>query len=131
MLNDNKILLNFDEDCEAFFINSLHGEYEDLAQKACTYLEKHYKGNVGDILFNVFCQSSLTPSRVFTTKVEKYYQTVENGIPVDLTPYSEKHRQTKQGRAIVYLRAGTLPGDVTLYAYTMSGLKANVTFQQA
>ena len=55
---------------------------------------------------------------------------IENGIPVDLTPYAEKHRQTKQGRAIVYLRAGTLPGDVTLYAYTMSGLKANVTFKQ-
>ena len=56
---------------------------------------------------------------------------IENGIPVDLTPYSEKHRSTKQGRAIVYLRAGILPGDVTLYAYTMSGLKASVTFQQA
>ena len=56
---------------------------------------------------------------------------IENGIPVDLTPYSEKHRTTKQGRAIVYLRAGTLPGDVTLYAYTMSGLKASITFQQA
>ena len=38
---------------------------------------------MGDILFNIFCQSSLTPSRVFTTKLEKYYQTVENGIPVD------------------------------------------------
>ena len=62
---------------------------------------------------------------------------IENGIPVDLTPYSEKHRSTKQGRAIVYLRAGTatgapgLPGDVTLYAYTMSGLKASITFKQA
>ena len=62
---------------------------------------------------------------------------IENGIPVDLTPYSEKHRSTKQGRAIVYLRAGTLPGDVTLHAYTapgvpgMSGLKASITFPQA
>ncbi len=56
---------------------------------------------------------------------------IENGIPTDLTPYAAKHRATKQGRAIVYLRAGTLPGDVTLYAYTMSGLKANVTFTQA
>lgn len=55
---------------------------------------------------------------------------IENGIPVDLTPYAEKHRSTKQGRAIVYLRAGTLPGDVTLHAYTMSGLKAEVTFVQ-
>lgn len=83
MASENKILLNFDEDCEAFFVNSLNGEYEDLAEKARAYLEKYYKGNVGDILFNVFCQSSLTPSRVFTTKLEKYHQRVENGIPVD------------------------------------------------
>lgn len=55
---------------------------------------------------------------------------IENGSPVDLTPYAEKHRATKQGRAIVYLRAGTLPGDVTLYAYTLSGLEARVKVAQ-
>ena len=52
---------------------------------------------------------------------------IENGIPVDLTPYSEKHRSTKQGRAIVYLRAGTIPGEVLLRAYTLSGLKTDIT----
>ena len=56
---------------------------------------------------------------------------IENGIPVDLTPYSEKHRTTKQGRAIVYLRAGTISGEVILHAYTMSGLNASITFKQA
>ena len=55
---------------------------------------------------------------------------IENGIPDDLTPYAEKHRATKQGRAIVYLRAGTLPGEVTLYAYTRSGLRAQVSLPQ-
>ncbi len=55
---------------------------------------------------------------------------IENGIPVDLTPYAEKHRATKQGRAIVYLRAGTLPGDVILHAYTLSGLKAQIILPQ-
>ncbi len=55
---------------------------------------------------------------------------IENGIPDDLTPYEEKHRATKQGRAIVYLRAGTLPGEVTLYAYTRSGLRAQVSLPQ-
>ena len=39
MENENKILLNFDIDYEAFFMNSLNGEYEDLAEKARTYLE--------------------------------------------------------------------------------------------
>nr|MBR4281109.1 DUF4982 domain-containing protein [Clostridia bacterium] len=56
---------------------------------------------------------------------------IENGRPDDLTPYPEKHRLTKQGRAIVYLRAGVLPGKVTLHAYTLSGLAASVTLRQA
>ena len=55
---------------------------------------------------------------------------IENGIPDDLTPYAEKHRKTKLGRAIVYLRAGTLPGHVALHAYTMSGLTADVVLTQ-
>lgn len=55
---------------------------------------------------------------------------IENGRPDDLTPYPEKHRLTKQGRAIVYLRAGTLAGDVTLYAFTASGLRSSITLGQ-
>lgn len=56
---------------------------------------------------------------------------IENGSPVDLTPYAEKHRSTRSGRAIVYIRAGLLEGDVTLHAYTMNGLKAQCTLAQA
>ncbi len=82
MPND-KILLNFDIDYEVFFMNSLNGDYENLAQKAVTYLEKYYKDHVGDILFNVFCQSSLTPSEVFTTRAQKCLQKTENGIAVN------------------------------------------------
>lgn len=55
---------------------------------------------------------------------------VENGHPADLTPYSEKHRKTRFGRAIVYVRAGTMPCPVTLYAYTRSGLTNAVVFEQ-
>ncbi len=53
---------------------------------------------------------------------------IENGNPCDLTCYAEKYRKTFHGRAIVYLRAGTLPNDVTLHAYTKDGLKASVSF---
>ncbi len=53
---------------------------------------------------------------------------IENGKPDDLTAYSEKYRQTNYGRAIVYVRAGTMADDITLYAYTKDGLKANVRF---
>ena len=53
---------------------------------------------------------------------------IENGKPDDLTPYSEKHRQTHYGRAIVYIRAGTTADTITLHAYTKDGLKARAEF---
>lgn len=53
---------------------------------------------------------------------------IENGKPDDLTSYSEKYRQTFFGRAIVYIRAGTLTDEITLHAYTKDGLKANIKF---
>ncbi len=55
---------------------------------------------------------------------------IENGHPADLTPYPEKHRSTRFGRAIVYLRAGTMQGDVVLHAFTRSGLAADVVISQ-
>ena len=53
---------------------------------------------------------------------------IENGRPDDLTPYSEKYRQTYYGRAVVYIRAGTMADEITLHAYTKDGLKAKVEF---
>ena len=52
---------------------------------------------------------------------------IENGAPDDLTPYASPVRATRDGRAIVYLRAGTLPGPVTLHAFTRTGLRAACT----
>lgn len=83
---DKRILLNFDVDYEYFFVKSLGGNYGDIAQKAIAYFDRIYRDKgIGDILFNVFCQSSLTPSRVFTTRAEKYHVKQENGIAVDYT----------------------------------------------
>ena len=55
---------------------------------------------------------------------------IENGTPDDLTPYAEKYRMTREGRALVYLRAGRMAGDITLLAYTKSGLKAQCVISQ-
>ena len=55
---------------------------------------------------------------------------IENGKPDDLTPYASRCRATYRGRAIVYLRAGTLPGPLTLYAYTKSGLRAQTALTE-
>lgn len=51
---------------------------------------------------------------------------IENGKPNDLTAYSEKYRQTFFGRALVYIRAGTMADEITFHAYTKDGLKANI-----
>ncbi|MCH5287502.1 MAG: DUF4982 domain-containing protein [Christensenellaceae bacterium] len=56
---------------------------------------------------------------------------IENGAPDDLTPYAAPYRATLDGRAIVYLRAGTLPGAVTLHAYTKTGLRASCTLTES
>ena len=55
---------------------------------------------------------------------------IENGKPDDLTPYTERHRQTLDGRAIVYVRAGRMAEEITLLAYTRKGLKAKCTITQ-
>lgn len=54
---------------------------------------------------------------------------IENGKPDDLTLYSEHHRSTFHGRAILYLRAGVIPGEITLHAYTKTGIQAGCTFR--
>lgn len=54
---------------------------------------------------------------------------IENGRPDDLTCYAEKYRNTYRGRALVYVRAGDMQGEITLYAYTKDGLKSSVTIK--
>ena len=52
---------------------------------------------------------------------------MENGRPDDLTPYTESFRRTLDGRLILYLRAGNLPGPAGLHIYTGSGLTADLS----
>lgn len=47
---------------------------------------------------------------------------IENGKPDDLTCYTEKYRSTYGGKSIVYIKKGNKTRNVTLYAYTESGL---------
>ena len=49
---------------------------------------------------------------------------MENGLPDDLTPYSEHYRTTGEGTLTVYLRKGKSEGKALIYARTESGLEA-------
>lgn len=82
-MKDRTILLNWDSDCEYFFLKHLEN-WEDLPGKAAAYIDTYYKDcGIGDILFNIFGQNSVVPSRVFTDRATKFLQTEENGLPVD------------------------------------------------
>ncbi len=54
---------------------------------------------------------------------------LENGIPDDLTPYSAAFRRTKEGKLIIYLRAGTAAGEGMLRLWTGEGLAASLSFR--
>lgn len=55
---------------------------------------------------------------------------IENGMPDDLTPYSAPYRQTFNGRAIVYIRSGSSSKKLRLFAWTDSGLSAELEITQ-
>ena len=82
-MSENTILLNWDADIEYFFLR-FSGGFENIADKARGFIDTYYRDRgIGDILFNVFAQSSVTPSRVFTDRLTKYRRKEENGVPVD------------------------------------------------
>jgi len=47
------------------------------------FVAQYADTQITDLLFCIFCQYSAAPSRVFSTEIDKYLQTGENGIPVD------------------------------------------------
>jgi len=55
---------------------------------------------------------------------------IENGQPDDLTPYASRSRNTFRGRAIVYIRAGLLAGDILLHCYTRTNLRTTLELKQ-
>lgn len=82
-MRDTTVLLNWDGDFEYFFLKNLE-DWSNLPAAAAAYMDTYYKEcGIGDILFNIFCQNSVTPSKIFTSRADKYLQKEENGRPVD------------------------------------------------
>ena len=96
--------------------DSLRADGQDIAQVAIYLLDAAGKPAADEI---IYCQVS-GDARLLG---------IENGRPDDLTPYAEPFRATWEGRAIAYLRAGTLPGAASLRVWTRSGLDAQITWQ--
>ncbi len=106
--NAEKIILSCDK-------TEMTADGLDIIQTEVTLVDKN--GNI----------SALDDKTVFyQISGDAQILAIENGNPCDLTCYNEKYRNTYYGRAIVYLRAGTMADDIVLYAYTKDGLKAKV-----
>ena len=84
------ILLNIDiNSANLPFLNSVAdtASPETVREALRPYMEQYAGTQITDVLFDIFCQYSAAPSRVFTTEVDKYLQTSENGVPVDYKEY--------------------------------------------
>jgi len=80
---DKTIMLNWDSDAERFFLEHLE-DWSDVEKAAKDYLDTYYKDTgIGDLMFCIFCQYSVMPSKVFSDMVTRYHSRLEGGIPVD------------------------------------------------
>ncbi len=84
-MKDNTILLNWDTDAEYFFLSHLT-DWSDVEGAAKAYLDDYYKDTgIGDLIFDVYCQYSITPTKVFSDMKSRYHCRLEGGVPVDYT----------------------------------------------
>ena len=84
------ILLNIDINSHRMpFLNSVvNTASPKTAREALRpFVAQYANTQITDVLFNIFCQYSAAPSKIFTTEVEKYLKTNENGVPVDYKDY--------------------------------------------
>ena len=83
----NRLLINADDSHWWGFWNTLaeEGRFDDDSLNE--YVMNYADSGVTDLLFNIFCQSSDTPSKVMTFRGDLYGQTEQHGNPVDYTSY--------------------------------------------
>ncbi|MBQ6067448.1 MAG: hypothetical protein IJK89_11585 [Clostridia bacterium] len=84
---DNKLIVNADDSHWWGFWNLLaeNGTFDD--ESLNEYVMNYADSGVTDLLFNIFCQSSDTPSEVMTFRGDRYEQTEQHGNPVDYSNY--------------------------------------------
>ena len=85
---ENKLIVNADDSHWWGFWNLLaeNGTFDDKSLNE--YVMNYADSGVTDLLFNIFCQSSDTPSEVMTFRGDLYGQTEQHGNPVDYSNYA-------------------------------------------
>lgn len=85
---EKRLLINADDSHWWGFWNRLaeEGRFDDDSLNE--YVMNYADSGVTDLLFNIFCQSSDTPSEVMTFRGDLYGQTEQHGNPVDYSNYA-------------------------------------------
>ncbi len=83
----NRLIVNADDSHWWSFWNELarNGNTDEVSLNA--YVMQYADTDVTDLLFNIFCQSSDTPSEIFTFRGDLYGKTEQNSKPVDYSNY--------------------------------------------
>lgn len=80
------MLLNIDVNSTTDpFLNSLENKENLTEADFYPFVDEFIDTKVTDILFNINGQSSATDTEYFDTFADKYFQRIENGIPLDYT----------------------------------------------
>lgn len=85
MKNINGCYVNIDSDMLGYIWHGVKGDMSDLTDKLDLYIEGHKGHGITDLLFNIFCQNSIVPSKFVECRKDKFYEKEQHGTPVDYT----------------------------------------------
>ena len=85
MKNKNGCYVNIDIDVLAYILNATCNNFSNLEEKLELYVEGYKNHGISDLIFNVFGQSSVVPTKVVDWFYDTYSRKVEDGKPVDYT----------------------------------------------
>ena len=83
MKTNNGSYLNIDPDVFGYMWHGCKGDFSNLPEKIELYLEGYKGHGISDLLFNIFCQNSIVPTKHVGFIADKYNMKEEHGVAVD------------------------------------------------
>ena len=83
MKTNNGSYVNIDPDVLGYMWHGCKGDFSNLPEKIELYLEGYKGHGISDLLFNIFCQNSIVPTKHVGFIADKYNIKEEHGTAVD------------------------------------------------
>ena len=85
-MNSNRFFLNIDINSVNFpYLNAMIRKENLTEEDLYPFVDQYVGTQITDLLFDVFCQISMTPTAVMTSAVEMYRKETVDGQKVDFT----------------------------------------------